>query len=40
MKINIKWTGLTSEALSVTYSGGSSLAGEIRTWLAKHGLVE
>lgn len=28
------------EALSVTYSGGSSLRTEIREWLGKHGLIE
>ena len=28
------------EALSVTYSGGSSLSEEIYAWLAKHGLID
>ncbi len=28
------------EALSVTYSGGSSLSEEIRDWLGKHNLIE
>lgn len=28
------------EALSVTYSGGSSLRSEIRTWLSKHELLK